>query len=98
MFVSTMNNKGYTNDPTGSTRQMLIIPKDMDNDDMLTIDVKRLFSLITVRIDYVNGTSRILTLNRFKRAKFYITKRLKKKINRIVIYDTVEELEGPDHA
>lgn len=98
MFVSTMSNKGYTNDLTGSTRQISIIPKDIDNDDMLAIDVKRLFCLITVRIDYVNGTSRILTLNRFKRAKFRITKRLAEKINRIAIYDTVEDLGGPDHV
>lgn len=98
MFVSTMTNKGYTNDPTGSTRQVTIIPKNVDNDDTLIIDVKRLFSLITVRIDYVNGVSRILTLDKFKHAKFRITKRLAEKIDRIAIYDTVEDLGGPDHA
>lgn len=92
MFVTTMNKKGYASDLTGSIRELLIIPEEEDDNDTLIVNVKRLYNPITVHIKYVNGMSRILTLNKFNRAKLRVTKQLGKKIDRILIYDTVEEI------
>lgn len=91
MFVATMSKKGYTSDLTGSTEKLLVIPKDVDDDDTVAVDVKRLFSPIRVHILYTDGKSRILTLNKFNHAMFRVTKRLEEKIDRIHIYDTVED-------
>lgn len=88
MFVSMTSKKGYTNNTSGDTRQAVIVPKDMDDDDMFSVDIKQLFTPITVHIVYTSGIGRILTLKKFQHAKFRITKQLKDKIERIIISDT----------
>ena len=69
---------------------MTIVPKDVDDNDKLDVDVKRSINPITVHIIYTNRARRVLRLNKFYHAKFHITKRLGKKIDHIRIYEIVE--------